>query len=54
VANGFDLEAIEVGAAKPDAGAARRGQQAQVNRRTAMEADAAALDRSPDCLFVFQ
>jgi len=44
VADGFDLEALEVGAAEEDAGAAGGGEKAQANRGATVQADAAAVD----------
>lgn len=50
----LDFKAFQVDAAKNDAGPNRRGQDAQVYWRAAVQADATAIDRVADCTFVDQ
>ena len=51
---GGDFETIKICAAKDDAGAGRRGQNAQLDRRSAMQTHARALYCVSDCLFECQ
>ena len=52
--DGFDFEAIKVGAAEHNAGAGGRRKNSEVDRGAAVETHAAALDRIADCTFVDQ
>ena len=53
-ADGFDFKAVKVGAAKHNARARGGRQDSKMNRGSAMEADAAAFGRIPNCSFVDQ
>jgi hypothetical protein len=53
-ADGLYLEAIQIDPAEDDAASSTGGADAQADWRSAMQADAIALDRPSDCAFIYQ